>query len=235
MTLRAPAIAAIVAGALPAFCASASAAPWGPPALVAEGRFQGVVATARPDGATELVTGMPPALFVATPGAPPARRGLPPELPLGFHELARNPAGEAVIVGRGAAVRVGVRGPDGAVGPMTLMPEWVGEGNVGAAVGPDGTAVATWCQGGRGEPGFVEVSVRPPGGAFGPPVRLASETDGAAVQASVDAAGGIEVLFWLEGALVRFVRPPGGAFAARPERVMRADGGSFLFAAAPDG
>lgn len=227
-------LAAALAGAAPA-----AAAPWSPPQPLTRGKWFDVRAAVDPRGTAVLeAIGSRTALFVAGPGAPPVRRAVPAALRRGFGDLAVGPSGDAVILTRDPGVTLGIRSVDGSVGALQKVPGWHYEDSaLAAAMGPDGTAVVAWSPLVRGGIPAVEVSVRPPGGAFGPPARLAHGTaDGESIGSpfvAVDATGGAEVLFVHGRFLVRATRPPGGAFAT-PTPVMPFEGSPFL-TIGPDG
>lgn len=100
-------------------------------------------------------------------------------------QLAMNEAGEAVAVwkhfGEQASIVARVRTPLGSWGPReTLSPEGSPDGLPDVAVGPEGEAVAVWCQAPRYGPYSayrIETSFRPPGGHWEPAVVLSDPED----------------------------------------------------------
>ncbi len=149
---------------------------------------------------------------------------------------SRGPASEEVI-------QAATRPPGGSFGsPVDLSIAGPGQNarDPRIATAADGTTTAVWSRD-NGSVNVIQATTRPPGGSFGPPVRLSTLGQNADVPQISTAPDGTETVVWIRSngsndIAQAATRPPGGSFGT-PENLSAAGHDSFApqVTTSPDG
>jgi hypothetical protein len=122
-----------------------------------------------------------------------------PGAPAADPQVAGNEHGEAVAAWRSRAhVEVALRAPDGRFGSRQVLPGRTRQvpGAPALAIAPSGEAIVAWVNGVIGRFSVILAAVRPPGGVFGSPQRIAHSTSPPIVAIAAD---GEATLAWCSG------------------------------------